>query len=173
MEKHFQAIVQQIENTNRADLADTPARAAEALKFLTKGYHADIASIFKESLIGCAHQQIISVKNIEFYSLCEHHLLPFFGNCTISYIPNGLILGLSKFAELVDIFAHRLQIQENLGTQIADCLEVYLKPKALAVSIDAQHLCLMMRGTQKQHATFHTEVLRGEWKYRNAHPEFP
>jgi GTP cyclohydrolase I len=163
MQKHIQAILEQIEPSIRPELLDTPARAAGALKFLTQGYHVNIPELFTSGLMPCHQPQLISVNNIEFYSLCEHHLLPFFGKCHISYLPDQQILGLSKFAEIVDIFAHRLQIQENLGLQIADCIEAHLKPKGLAVMIEAQHLCLMMRGSQKQLASFNTQVFRGEW----------
>lgn len=165
MEKHIQAILEQLEPTHRSELLETPARAAGALKFLTQGYHVNIPELFKNSLMTSQSSQLISIKNIEFYSLCEHHLLPFFGKCHISYLPNEHILGLSKFAEIVDTFAYRLQIQENLCLQIAECIEQNLKPKGLAVMIEAQHLCLMMRGTQKQCASFSTNVFRGAWAH--------
>lgn len=164
MEKHIQAILEQIEPNLRPELSETPARAAGALKFLTQGHQANIPEMFENSLMTCHQSQIISVNNIEFYSICEHHLLPFFGKCHISYLPGEHILGLSKFAEIIDAFAHRLQIQENLSLQIADCLMQYLKPKGLSVIIQAQHLCLMMRGTQKQCASFNTQVFRGQWE---------
>jgi GTP cyclohydrolase I len=163
MEKHIKAILEIIEpNPERSGIKQTPERVAESLKFLTKGYHLDPHTLFKNSLIPTTQTDLMLVKNIEFYSICEHHLLPFFGKCHIAYIPNKNILGLSKFAEVVDIFARRLQIQENLCEEIASCIQELLNPKGLAVIIDAEHLCMKMRGVQKQHATFTTQKLIGE-----------
>ena len=163
MEKHIKAILEIIEpNPERSGLKQTPERVAESLKFLTKGYHLDPQILFQNSLIPTTQTDLILVKHIEFYSICEHHLLPFFGKCHIAYIPNKNILGLSKFAEVVDIFAHRLQIQENLCEEIASCIQEHLHPKGLAVIIEAEHLCMKMRGVQKQHATFTTQKLLGE-----------
>ena len=162
MEKHFAEILKQIEpDPLRPELQETPSRAAGALKFLTEGYQANIKEVFASGLLSSNQNDLMLIKNIEFYSLCEHHLLPFFGKCHIAYLPNGHLLGLSKFAEIVDIFAHRLHIQENLCAQIADIIQQYLNPKGLAVIIEAQHLCMMMRGVQKQHASFATQKLLG------------
>jgi GTP cyclohydrolase I len=168
MEQYFKAILEAIEpNYNREELKPTPARAAQAFQFLTKGYQVNLESIFSQSLFPSSQTDLIVVKNIEFYSTCEHHLLPFFGKCHIAYIPDGYLLGLSKFAEVVDAFSHRLQIQENLCEQIAKSIQHYLKPKGLAVILEAQHLCMMMRGIQKQHASLYTQKLMGDLK----HPE--
>jgi GTP cyclohydrolase I len=165
MEKHFKAILDTIEpNAQREELKLTPIRAAEAFQFLTQGYEVDLQPIFSQSLFASSQTDLIVVKNIEFYSTCEHHLLPFFGKCHIAYIPNGHLLGLSKFAEVVDTFAHRLQIQENLCAQIAACIQDHLNPKGLAVIMEAQHLCMMMRGIQKQHASLYTQKLLGDLK---------
>jgi len=165
MEKYFTEILKQIEpHPLRTELHETPSRAASALKFLTEGYQVNIKKVFETGLLSSNQNDLMLIKNIEFYSLCEHHLLPFFGKCHIAYLPNGHLLGLSKFAEIVDIFAHRLQIQENLCAQIADIIQQYLNPKGLAVIIEAQHLCMMMRGVQKQHASFATQKLLGSLK---------
>jgi GTP cyclohydrolase I len=162
MEKHYQKILESIETPPlREALAQTPARAAEAMRFFTKGYHVDIHKIFENALFETSQEDLIVIKNIEYYSLCEHHLLPFFGRCHIGYIPNGKLVGLSKFAEIVDVFARRLQVQETLCEQIAACLDQHIAPHGLAVVIEGQHLCMMMRGIQKQQASFTTQKMLG------------
>jgi GTP cyclohydrolase I len=168
MEQYIKAILEQIDpQPNRPELINTPKRAADALKYFTQGNHVQPEDILKNSLISCSHQQLVFIKDIEFYSICEHHLLPFFGKCHIAYIPNQHLLGLSKFAEILDVFAHRLQIQENLCQQIAECLYTHLNPVGLAVRIEAQHLCMMMRGVQKQHASLVTQTLLGKLSPRD------
>lgn len=165
MEQHIQAILQAIEpDHHRPELQNTPKRASEALQYLTQGYKVKIEDLLKNTLIPTTHQQLILIKDIEFYSLCEHHLLPFFGKCHIAYTPNQYILGLSKFAEIMDVFARRLQIQENLCHQVANCLYSHLQPKGLAVIMEANHLCMKMRGIEKQGASLITQVLRGEFE---------
>lgn len=162
MEKHYQHILEHIEaKPLRTELAQTPERAAEAMRFFTQGYHQDLDKIFKNALFDSPQQDLIVVDNIEFYSLCEHHLLPFFGRCHIGYIPNGKLVGLSKFAEIVDVFARRLQVQETLCEQIANCLFERIQPQGLAVILEGQHLCMMMRGVQKQQASFITQKMLG------------
>lgn len=170
MQKQIQALLQELDpNPERPELQATPKRVEEALKFLTKGYQMNLKELIQTSLYPSTHQQLILVKDIEFYSLCEHHLLPFFGRCHIAYLPNEFILGLSKFAEIVEAFARRLQIQENLGAQIADCLQEHLSPKGLAVFLDAEHLCMKMQGIQKQESRLWTQILKGELNQANPH----
>lgn len=160
--KHIQSILEEIDpNPKRPDLEGTPVRVAEALKFFTEGYHVDIQSIFENALFESHDHEMIIIQNIEFYSMCEHHLLPFFGECHIAYIPQKHILGLSKFGEIVDVFSRRLQIQERLSTEIADCLFQELQPLGLGVIIKANHLCMKMRGIQKQKPLFITQKMLG------------
>lgn len=170
MQKHIHALLQELDpNPQRPELKATPRRVEEALKFLTKGYQANLKELIQNSLYPCAQQQLILVRDIEFYSICEHHLLPFFGHCHIAYLPNQSILGLSKFAEIVEVFARRLQTQENLGAQIANYLEEYLSPRGLAVFLDAEHLCMKMQGIQKQESRLWTQILKGELSQVNPH----
>ncbi len=164
MEKLYRQLIEGIgEDINRQGLRDTPRRAAEALKFLTKGYHEDIGKIVNEALFDSDTSEIVLVKNIEMYSLCEHHLLPFIGKCHVAYIPNGKVIGVSKVARIVDVFARRLQIQENLTRQIAEAMEEYTKAVGVAVVIEAQHLCMMMRGVEKQNSIMTTSCIMGEF----------
>jgi len=139
------------ENPEREGLLKTPVRVAKSMEFLTDGYQQDPTKIIQSAMFAEKYSQMVLVKDIELYSLCEHHMLPFFGKAHIAYIPNGHIVGLSKIPRIVDIFARRLQVQERLTDEIKDCLQNTLNPKGVAVVIEAQHLCMQMRGVQKQH----------------------
>lgn len=152
------------EDPEREGLIKTPERVGEALQFLTKGYHEDPKAILESALFEENYGHMVVVKDIDFYSLCEHHLLPFFGKVHIAYIPNGKITGLSKLARVVDVFARRLQVQERLTTQIMECIEETLQPKGVIVVIEAEHLCMQMRGVQKQHAITTTCAYKGEFE---------
>jgi GTP cyclohydrolase I len=152
------------ENPERQGLTKTPARAARALEFLTQGYRQSVAQIVNDAIYDSDASEIILVKDIELYSMCEHHLLPFIGRAHVAYIPNGKVIGLSKMARMVDVFARRLQIQENLTTQIADALMDVLSPEGVAVVIEAKHLCMMMRGVEKQNSIMKTSCLLGCFK---------
>ena len=152
------------ENPERQGLTKTPARAARALEFLTQGYRQSVAEIVNDAIYDSDASEIILVKDIELYSMCEHHLLPFIGRAHVAYIPNGKVIGLSKMARMVDVFARRLQIQENLTTQVADALMDVLSPEGVAVVIEAKHLCMMMRGVEKQNSIMKTSCLLGCFK---------
>lgn len=158
------------ENPYREGLVKTPERAAKAMKFLTHGYEMDPKAILESALFKEDYQQIVVVKDIEIYSLCEHHLLPFFGKAHVGYIPNGTIVGLSKIPRVVEAYARRLQLQERLTTQIKDCLQEVLNPLGVAVVIEAQHLCMSMRGIQKQNSVTTTSEFTGaflsQWNTR-------
>jgi len=164
MQEIYRQLLEAIgENTSRDGLKDTPRRAAEAMKFLTRGYELDIDQVVNNALFDADTNEMILVKNIELYSMCEHHLLPFIGKCHVAYIPNGKVLGLSKVARIVDVYARRLQIQEQLTKQIADTVSKYTQARGVAVVIEAQHLCMMMRGVQKQNSVMTTSVMLGEF----------
>ncbi len=152
------------EDPQRQGLARTPERAARALEFLTQGYRQDVDEIINNAVFDSEASEIILVKDIELYSLCEHHLLPFIGRAHVAYIPNGKVIGLSKVARIVDLFARRLQIQENLTTQIAESLMSALHPSGVAVVVEAKHLCMMMRGVEKQNSIMKTSCLLGSFK---------
>jgi GTP cyclohydrolase I len=152
------------EDADREGLRRTPDRAARALEFLTQGYRQDLDEIINDAVFASAASEIILVKDIELYSLCEHHLLPFIGRAHVAYIPNGKVIGLSKVARIVDVFARRLQIQENLTTQIAESLMNCLEPSGVAVVVEAKHLCMMMRGVEKQNSIMKTSCLLGTFK---------
>jgi GTP cyclohydrolase I len=152
------------EDTDREGLRRTPDRAARALEFLTQGYRQNLDEIINGAVFESGASEIILVKDIELYSLCEHHLLPFIGRAHVAYLPNGKVIGLSKVARIVDIFARRLQIQENLTTQIAESLMRCLEPSGVAVVVEAKHLCMMMRGVQKQNSVMKTSCLLGTFK---------
>jgi GTP cyclohydrolase I len=152
------------EDIDREGLLRTPGRAARALEFLTQGYRQNLDEIINGAVFESNASEIILVKDIELYSLCEHHLLPFIGRAHVAYLPNGKVIGLSKVARIVDVFARRLQIQENLTTQIAESLMNCLQPSGVAVVVEAKHLCMMMRGVEKQNSVMKTSCLLGTFK---------
>jgi GTP cyclohydrolase I len=152
------------EDPDRQGLLRTPIRAARALEFLTQGYRQNLDEIVNGAIFDSEASEIILVKDIELYSLCEHHLLPFIGRAHVAYIPSGKVIGLSKVARIVDVFARRLQIQENLTTQIAESLMKCLEPDGVAVVVEAKHLCMMMRGVEKQNSVMKTSCLLGSFK---------
>jgi GTP cyclohydrolase I len=152
------------EDPQRQGLLRTPQRAARAFEFLTQGYRQDLEEIINQAIFDSDASEIVLVKDIELYSMCEHHLLPFIGKVHVAYIPNGKVIGLSKVARIVDIYARRLQIQEQLTTQIADAIMQALNPTGVAVVIEAKHLCMMMRGVQKQNSVMTTSHLLGTFK---------
>jgi GTP cyclohydrolase I len=152
------------EDLGREGLQRTPDRSARALEFLTQGYRQDLDEIINDAIFDSEASEIILVKDIELYSMCEHHLLPFIGRAHVAYIPNGKVIGLSKVARIVDVFARRLQIQENLTTQIAESLMACLQPGGVAVVVEAKHLCMMMRGVEKQNSVMKTSCLLGSFK---------
>ena len=160
------------ENTQREGLVKTPERAAKAMKFLTSGYSMNPKEILEGAMFKEDYKEMVIIKDIELYSLCEHHMLPFFGKAHIAYIPNGHIVGLSKIPRVVDVFARRLQVQERLTEQILDCINDTLKPQGVAVVIEASHMCMMMRGVQKQNSTTTTSGFRGAFKESNTRNEF-
>ena len=165
LEDAFRSILEAIgEDSERQGLRRTPSRAAIALEFLTQGYRQDLDEIINDAVFDSDASEIILVKDIELYSLCEHHLLPFIGRAHVAYIPNGKVIGLSKVARVVDVFARRLQIQENLTTQIAESLMRCLEPSGVAVVVEAKHLCMMMRGVEKQNSVMKTSCLLGTFK---------
>ena len=162
MQEHFKKIIEALgEDPEREGLRTTPKRAAKAMEFLTQGYKQNINDIINGALFASDNSEMVLVKNIEIYSLCEHHLLPFIGKCHVAYIPNGKILGLSKFARIVDMFARRLQVQENLTSEIANTMQDVTGAKGVGVIIEAQHLCMMMRGVEKQNSVMTTSVMLG------------
>ena len=156
-----EVIVNLGEDPSREGLLKTPERVAKAMQFLTQGYDQNPQEILKSAMFAEKYDEMVIVKDIEVYSLCEHHMLPFFGKCHIAYIPNGHIVGLSKFPRMVDAFSRRLQVQERLTDQIRDCLDETLNPKGVAVCIEAQHLCMQMRGVQKQNSITTTSAFSG------------
>ncbi|MDA0200544.1 MAG: GTP cyclohydrolase I FolE [Bacteroidetes bacterium] len=160
------------EDNQREGLEKTPMRAAKAMKFLTEGYEKDPKQILQSAMFSEHYNEMVIVKDIELYSLCEHHMLPFFGKAHIAYIPNGKIVGLSKLPRVVDIFSRRLQVQERLTEQILDCINDTLKPEGVAVVIEASHMCMMMRGVQKQNSTTTTSGFRGSFKETDTRNEF-
>ena len=165
LEEAYHSLLEAIgEDPNRQGLVRTPIRAARALEFLTNGYRQNLDDIVNDAVFDSAASEIILVKDIELYSLCEHHLLPFIGRAHVAYIPNGKVIGLSKVARIVDVFARRLQIQENLTTQIAESLMKCLEPSGVAVVVEAKHLCMMMRGVEKQNSLMKTSCLLGTFK---------
>jgi GTP cyclohydrolase I len=162
MQDNFKEIIKAIgENPEREGLRDTPKRAATAMAFLTQGYAQSVESIVNGALFKSDNDEMVMVKNIELYSLCEHHLLPFIGKCHVAYMPQGQIIGLSKIARIVDMHARRLQVQETLTKQIANTILDITKAKGVGVIIEAQHLCMMMRGVEKQNSIMTTSVMLG------------
>ncbi len=165
LEQAFHELLEAIgEDPERQGLAKTPARAARAFEFLTQGYRQSVAAVVNGAIFDSEASEIILVKDIELYSMCEHHLLPFIGRAHVAYIPSGKVIGLSKVARIVDVFARRLQIQENLTTQIAESLMECLHPSGVAVVVEAKHLCMMMRGVEKQNSVMKTSCLLGSFK---------
>ena len=164
MATHVRALLEGIgEDPNREGLLKTPERVATALQFLTAGYEADPVAVLNEAIFTDAYNEMVIVRDIDFFSLCEHHLLPFFGKCHVAYIPNGKIVGLSKLARMVEIYSRRLQVQERLATQIANLVDDLLQPKGVGVIMDATHLCMVMRGVQKPGSTTVTSCMLGEF----------
>ena len=166
------AIVQLGEDVNREGLLKTPERAAKAMQFLTQGYQQDAEQILKSAMFREDYSEMVIVKDIELYSLCEHHLLPFFGKAHVAYIPNGYIVGLSKIPRVIDVFARRLQVQERLTDQILSCIQETLNPLGVAVVIEARHMCMMMRGVQKQNSVTTTSAFTGAFKHAETRTEF-
>ena len=165
MEQLFTKLIQAIgENPKRDGLKRTPKRCAEAMKFLTSGYTQDLQTVVNGALFPAETDGMIIVKDIECYSLCEHHLLPFIGKVHIGYIPNEKIIGLSKIPRIIDMYARRLQVQERLGQEICDALQTVLQPKGIGVVIEASHFCMMMRGVEKQHSVAITSHVAGSFK---------
>lgn len=152
------------ENPEREGLLKTPHRVAKAYEYLTQGYFQDIEATLNNAIFNERYDEMVVVKDIEFQSLCEHHLLPFFGKAHIAYIPNGKIVGLSKIPRIVDIFSRRLQVQERMTQEIAETIQKYLQPQGVAVVTDASHMCMMMRGVQKQHSTTTASAMLGVFK---------
>jgi GTP cyclohydrolase I len=170
---HYSSIITELgEDVNREGLLKTPTRASKAMQFLTHGYDLDPEEILRSALFSDDYQQMVIVKDIEIYSMCEHHLLPFFGKAHIAYIPNGCIVGLSKIPRVVDAYARRLQVQERLTTEIRDCIQQTLKPLGVAVVIEAKHLCMLMRGIQKQNSVATTSAFTGEFQNERTRSEF-
>ena len=170
---HFSEVINLLgEDTNREGLVKTPERASKAMKFLTEGYEMDPKQILQSAMFKEDYNEMVIVKDIELYSLCEHHMLPFFGKAHIAYIPNGHIVGLSKIPRVVDVFSRRLQVQERLTEQILDCINDTLQPEGVAVVIEASHMCMMMRGVQKQNSTTTTSGFRGRFKETDTRNEF-
>lgn len=171
--QHVTSLLQHIgEDPHREGLVKTPHRVGDALQFLTQGYQQDPEAILRSALFEEDYRQMVVVKDITFYSLCEHHMLPFFGKAHIAYIPNGKITGLSKIARVVDVFARRLQVQERLTTQIKECIQNTLNPMGVMVVIEAEHLCMQMRGVQKQHAITTTSDFTGAFNRSETREEF-
>ncbi len=165
MEQHWQAIIEAVgEDINRPGLKDTPARAAKAFQFLTRGYEQSVEEVVNNALFPSDSQEMVLVQNIELYSLCEHHMLPFIGKCHVAYLPTGRVLGLSKIARIVDLYARRLQIQENLTTQIAETVENVTEAAGVGVIIEAKHMCMMMRGVEKQNSLMKTSAMLGAFR---------
>jgi GTP cyclohydrolase I len=152
------------ENPNREGLLDTPDRAAKAISFLTQGYQQKLEDVVNDAVFTVEDNHMIIVKDIELYSLCEHHMLPFFGKCHIGYIPEGKVLGVSKLARIVDLFARRLQIQERLTNEVAQSIMSTIAPEGVGVVIEAQHLCMMMRGVEKQNSSMITSAMIGSFR---------
>ncbi len=169
LEEHFRQILEDIgEDPGRQGLVKTPHRAAKAIEFLTSGYQQDIDKILNKAVFDEDYDEMVIVKDIEFYSLCEHHILPFWGKCHVGYIPEKRIIGLSKIPRIVNMFARRLQVQERLTREIAEALENALEPQGVAVIIEGQHMCMMARGVEKQEPRMTTSVMRGTFRENNS-----
>lgn len=173
LEKHYKEVLRLLgEDTSREGLLKTPVRIAKAMQFMTNGYSLDPKEILLSAVFHEDQKEMIIVKDIELYSMCEHHLLPFFGKAHVAYIPDGRITGLSKIARVVDAFARRLQVQERMTMQIRDCIQDALNPLGVAVVIEAKHMCMMMRGVQKQNSTTTTSAFTGEFEKQATRSEF-
>lgn len=173
LSKHYKNVITDLgEDVTREGLEKTPERVAKAMQFLTHGYDLNPAEIIKSAMFTEDHTQMVIVKDIELYSMCEHHMLPFFGKAHIAYIPNGKIVGLSKIPRIVDAFARRMQVQERLTDQIKDCLNDTLSPLGVAVVIEAQHMCMQMRGIQKQNSFTTTSSFVGAFEKDSTRKEF-
>jgi GTP cyclohydrolase IA len=160
------------EDPNRDGLLATPARVEKAMTFLTKGYDQDPAQVLHGAMFDVDYDEMVIVKDVEMFSLCEHHMLPFFGKVHVAYIPNGKVIGLSKIPRLVEIFARRLQVQERLTRQVADAIQDAIKPQGVGVVIEARHLCMMMRGVEKQHSSTVTSAMVGCFRQKETRSEF-
>jgi GTP cyclohydrolase I len=169
IKNHYAGIIRGLgEDPNREGLAKTPERAAKAMAYLCRGYQQDLDHVVNGAVFASNADDMIIVKDIELYSLCEHHVLPFIGRAHVAYLPRGRVIGLSKIARIVDMFARRLQIQENLTVQIADAIERTVDPAGVAVTIEAEHLCMKMRGVEKQNSTMKTSVMLGTFRHSQA-----
>lgn len=173
LQDHFAQILKKIgEDPEREGLLKTPERVAKAMQFLTQGYEQDADEILRSAMFQEEYSEMVIVKDIELYSLCEHHMLPFFGKAHVAYIPNGRIVGLSKIPRVVDVFARRLQVQERLTHQLLHCIQDTLQPLGVAVVIEAAHMCMMMRGVQKQNSLTTTSAFTGEFQRVETRNEF-
>jgi GTP cyclohydrolase I len=173
IKSNYESILKNIgEDTTRNGIVKTPERAAKAMQFLTQGYNMDPKEILLGAMFEEPYDDMVLIKDIELYSLCEHHMLPFFGKVHVGYIPNGKIVGLSKIPRIIDVFARRLQVQERLTHDILECINDTLQPKGVGVVIEAQHMCMMMRGVQKQNSATTTSGFRGEFKNQETRSEF-
>jgi GTP cyclohydrolase I len=167
MEKLFSQLIREIgEDVTREGLVDTPKRAAAAFRFLNSGYNQNLESVLNKAVFEADTEDMVIVKDIELYSLCEHHLLPFIGKCHVAYLPKGKVIGLSKIARIVEMYARRLQIQERLTNQIAKALQTAIQPAGVAVVVEAKHLCMMMRGVEKQNSVMTTSSMLGLFRER-------
>lgn len=165
MEKAYATIIEQVgEDLNREGLIDTPARAAKAMAYLTRGYQQNLEEVVNNALFPSENSEMVLVKDIELYSLCEHHLLPFIGKAHVAYIPDGKVIGLSKIARIVDMYARRLQIQENMTKEIAEAIMSMTGAKGVGVVIEAKHMCMMMRGVEKQNGSMKTSMMLGTFR---------
>ncbi len=173
LSKKFRSLLSELgENPEREGLLKTPKRAAKAMQFLTHGYDMDAAAILKSAMFSEDYNEMVLIKDIEVYSLCEHHMLPFFGKAHIAYIPDGKIVGLSKIPRVVDVFARRLQVQERLTHEILNCIQDTLEPLGVAIIMEARHMCMMMRGVQKQNSVTTTSAFTGAFKAQKTRAEF-
>ena len=165
---YHQVLAELGEDVNREGLLDTPKRAAKAMQFLTSGYTTSLEEVVNGAVFSSDNDEMVAVQGNEFYSMCEHHMLPFIGKCHIGYLPDGKVLGLSKFARIVDVFARRFQIQENMTKQIADAVTDITGCRGVGVIVEAQHMCMMMRGVQKQNSMMRTSVMQGVFRENQA-----
>ena len=173
LSSHYHSVLKQIgENPEREGLLKTPERVAKAMLFLTQGYELDAKKIMKSAVFKEEYSQMVVVKDIEVYSMCEHHMLPFFGKAHVAYIPNGHVVGLSKIPRIVDVFARRLQVQERLTNEIRDCIQDTLNPLGVGIVIECRHLCMSMRGVQKQNSVTTTSAFTGEFLKEKTRAEF-